>query len=473
MTRPVLLQTAAVAALALALGAAQAGAQADGTLDPDFGVGGIVLAEIPAQGTERGAFAGDLAVLADGRVLAAGVSRPRSSLSRLAFLQLLPDGARDPEFGENGIAVVAVHANAWMRDARLALGPGGEIYGMADLFVGVDSGWAVVRLLADGSPDPAFGDDGVVLSLESGRYSGDIAVQEDGKVLVAGTRTRPGPAGYEAVLCRYLIDGALDLSVGAGTGCKTFNFGAGAEQQDQAFALAVQADGKILVAGAATVGVGDYEFAVARLDPSFAFDASFGAGGRTTVSFDHDGSQDNDFARALAVDRDGRILVAGKSYPDVGVARLSSTGALDSTFGQGGGLAGRRLFRFGVDLAGGEDELFGMTLQSDGKILLSGEGFRSQSGGLSLGVARLDRHGDLDPLFSGDGRRIVDFDHGPGQVSAGKSVAVASDGACLVAGGADFNPQPEAFAVLRFNVSLLFADNFQTGDTSAWSTSAP
>ena len=162
-----------------------------------------------------------------------------------------------------------------------------------------------------------------------------VAVQSDGKVLVTGFAVPTAASGTEFFLLRTLRDGGLDASFGTGGKVYTgFNNGAAS---DEAQAVAVQADGKILVAGASDQGATGYDFALARYNADGSLDASFGTGGRVVTAF---GPQ-SDKAYAVLVQPDGKILVGGESVQattggDFALARYNADGSLDASFGQGG-----------------------------------------------------------------------------------------------------------------------------------------
>ncbi|MBI5810818.1 MAG: hypothetical protein HZB21_06495, partial [Deltaproteobacteria bacterium] len=127
--------------------------------------------------------------------------------------------------------------------------------------------------------------------------------------------------------------GALDAAFGAG-GKVTTAIGT---SHDNAGAVAIQSDGKIVAAGSSSNGNGvDYDFALVRYDTNGALDAAFGAGGKVTTAF---GTSD-DYAFAVAIQSDGKIVAAGSSWNgadlDFALARYDTGGALDAAFGAGG-----------------------------------------------------------------------------------------------------------------------------------------
>ena len=151
-----------------------------------------------------------------------------------------------------------------------------------------------------------------------------MAVQPDGKIVAVGRSYYY--SGSDIVLARYNTDGSLDAGFGAG-GKVTTNI----STYSEAFALAVQPDGRILVAGYG--GYATSDFALIRYTAQGILDGSFGVGGVALTDFG--GTQD--IAYTLSVLTDGKILVAGTVTPGgLVLVRYTATGTVDSTFGSGG-----------------------------------------------------------------------------------------------------------------------------------------
>ena len=228
-----------------------------------------------------------------------------------------------------------------------------------------------------------------------------VLVQPNGRIVVAGG----GAAASSFCVVRLRTNGTLDTTFGSG-GKKVIDFGG---DDESVFGAALQADGKIVLAGDSHLKV-----AVARLKPNGALDPSFEGDGKKVFSWGALGR-----AQAVVVAPNGKILLAGFSGPEGGniqVARLKTNGLLDTTFGTGGKAA--------VDF-GGDDFGMAMARQADGRILVAG---RSSAAGAV--VARLRATGTLDPDFDGDGRVTL-----PGGGSA-SAVLVQPDRNIVVAGNA-------------------------------------
>ena len=212
------------------------------------------------------------------------------------------------------------------------------------------------------SLDSSFGTGGKVTTNVKDRtdLAFAAALQQDGKIVVTGG----------VGLVRYTAAGGLDPTFGTGGITRLDSTGNTIVVADD---LAIQSDGKIVVAGHAGVGT-DIGFALARFSASGAPDNAFGTSGVVTTTF----TTQDDYGRGVAVQGDGKIVVIGQSSnlmkPDFAVARFTSAGAPDSSFGTGGKLT--------VDFFGGGDDAQDLAIQADGKIVVSG----AATNGTSLGV---------------------------------------------------------------------------------------
>ena len=196
--------------------------------------------------------------------------------------------------------------------------------------------------------------------------------------------------GGSSHLAQAQTAGTLDSSFGSG-GKVITDFGA----EDSAQAISIQADGKILVGGTA-----NEDFAVARYNPNGSLDTTFGSGGKVTTDF---GSRED--ASDIALQKDGKIIVVGSALSDFAVVRYNSNGSLDTTFGSGGKIT--------TDFGDSTDTATAVAIQSDGKIVVAGRTWHSSAtccratGDFAL--ARYNTNGSLDASFDGDGRVITDF----------------------------------------------------------------
>ncbi|MCP5091332.1 MAG: BspA family leucine-rich repeat surface protein, partial [Gammaproteobacteria bacterium] len=231
-----------------------------------------------------------------------------------------------------------------------------------------------------------------------------------------------------------------------GDGMVTTAIGAGV---DKGRDVTVQSDGKILVAGYSHNGI-DNDFALTRYNADGTLDTSFGGGdGVTTTAI---GPAD-DIAQKVALQSDGKILVSGPSWNGTdyqfAVTRYNTDGTLDTSFDTDGKVT--------VDLTAGDDYAYGLAVQDDGKILLSGT-----DGNLDFTAVRFNTDGSLDTSFDGDGIVTVDFPFGGSDF--GDQVFVQSDGKILLSGRADASAGNADFALARLNSDGSLDTSFGGGD---------
>ncbi len=242
-----------------------------------------------------------------------------SGSSSFALARLDRRGALDDSFGGDGVATADVGGDLGVTSS-LALQPDGEIVvaGASWTEAGFD-GIAVVRFAANGHVDPAFWTGGVATAEFTpgtdggGDRAGGVAIQPNGRIVVAGDAG--GPAEYTSSfgVARFLADGSLDPSF-RGDGTARTNF---TRWDDSPSDVAIQANGKIVVVGVAGYMWGSVPtFAIARYRSGGTLDPSFGDGGkvRTRVGGFQPGQQIDivgSWASAVALQADGRIVVAG------------------------------------------------------------------------------------------------------------------------------------------------------------------
>jgi len=257
--------------------------------------------------------------------------------------------------------------------------------------IGGSSGnFVMARYAADGRLDETFGDHGLVNTDIAGGVDAAFggALLADGRIMVVGS-ARVG-SGEDFAIARYLRNGAVDTSFGT-QGRTTTDF---SSPRDRAFAIAIQPDGRIVVAGDTLIAFGNSDFAVARYDADGLLDNTFGGGtGKVTTDI----AQAVDIARNVAIESGGTILVSGTitmgSSPvlaHTGIARYSSVGVLDPSFDTSG-----------IVIIPNMQLGDGLALQPDGRILLAGNVI--VTGNTVSGVMRLGTNGspDLDFGFGG------------------------------------------------------------------------
>jgi uncharacterized delta-60 repeat protein len=425
--------------LGLVLGPGQASAQASpGDLDPTFGTGGKVTTDFVGGHDQASA----LVVQADGRLVAAGLATGEATNLDFALARYNPDGSLDPSFGNGGEVTTDFggfppddHAHALVQQADGKLVAAGGVFRSDGDF---DNDFALARYNPDGTLDPTFGNGGIVLTdFADGEEAHALALQADGKLVAAGVAFTSG-AGQMFGLARYNPDGSLDPSFGNG-GTVTTAFGSGIVQPS---GLAVQADGKLVAAGSVLVG-STLDFALVRYQPDGTLDQTFGNGGRVTTKI----TRSDDDAQALALQADGKLVLAGSAnvggHFDFALARYRPNGALDRTFGKAGKVT--------TDFTGPDnsDAANALALQADGKLVAAGVAF---TGGVGedFALARYQRDGSLDPTFGTGGKVTTDFASSTAFESV-NALAVQADGNLVAAGVAQVaaGAQPD-FALARY-----------------------
>ena len=324
---------------------------------------------------------------------------PSGAIVVTAFLALLfatPAGAAavagslDTTFGSGGYATVSLGSLA--EAAAVVVQPDGKIVTAGEATVNGTNVIVSTRMTSTGTLDASYGVGGIVTVAINGGAGVDsgagLTLQSDGKIVIAGCGRRAGggPVSFAAV--RLLPNGSLDPSFGVG-GVRTVSIGAEAI----ANAVVIQTDGKIVLAGVAVTG--HNEFAAVRLNANGTIDTGFGTGG--TVTLGPTGG-----AWGMVLQPDGKLVLAGQTNASGGgndqafmAARLLSDGTLDDTFGQ----AGIVTIPIGTTALG-----YGIALQSDGKLVLTGPAFTTTG---VAATARMNPDGTLDPSFGSGGIATV------------------------------------------------------------------
>ena len=419
-------RTLALAA-ALMVASAVAAAAAPGQLDPSFGAGGTVVTEFPSS--YSGARA--VAVQADGRIVAAGFAHTNNSIiSDFALTRYDASGALDPTFGTGG-RVRTDFGGRFDEALAVAVQPDGRVVVAGNSSDANGSDMAVARYNSDGLLDTSFDGDGMALvDFGSEASARAVALQPDGGIVLAGGVSQPVGGGCcvsDFALVRLTSVGALDSSFD-GDGRVVTDFLAGADNgHDVAQAVRVQADGRIVAAGAGVAGVVSVDFAVARYLADGSLDATFSDDGLVTTDF----VGYFDEIRDLAVDNGGRIVTGGQSceFPgnsdevcDFGLARYTSNGTLDRRFGR----KGRVRTDLGADLSEG---IRGVVVQADGRIVAAGD--TSGPGASDVGLTRYRSDGRLDRGFGVNGVVITPVSPSTDEVGG---LELQADGRLVVAG---------------------------------------
>ncbi len=302
-----------------------------GDLDSSFGSGGTFVLGLP-----KSSFGAGLVITADGSIVVGGAAKNALDESDLMAFRLTPAGAIDPSFGPSATGYGLYDLGGNEHGNGIALSPAGKIYLVGDTDTGPDQDFAVARLTPNGVFDPTFGfgTGSSTFGFGNDEYGSSIALQPDGKPVIGGQSNLYGT--QDLAVARILDpEGTLDPSYGLGTGGSVMHFG-GAEYGS---AVALQPDGKILALGFTYQGNSDEKFAIGRVvSPQGTFDPTFGPGGDGTALVNFGPAQDE--PTSIAVQPDGKILLAGETdapgTSDFAIARLLANGTLDPSFGTGG-----------------------------------------------------------------------------------------------------------------------------------------
>lgn len=287
------------------------------------------------------------------------------------------DGTLDTNFNSGGVSAdKAINTIALQPDGKIIIG------GRFDFYNGIPSKY-VARLNTDGTLDPTFN---VGTGVSSYVYA--LAVLPNGKIIIAGDFT-----SYNGVtanrIARLNADGTLDTTFNAG--------GVGASLT--VFAVAVQADGKIIIGGDFSTYNGVQKYGVARLNANGTLDTSF------STALDSPG------IRALSLQADGKVIFAG-AMPK-GIARLNANGTADTTFDAGTGTS---------------SFVFSTSIQSDGKIIATGQ-FNNFNNMVVRGFVRLNADGSIDTTFNhtaltGSGAILASVTQNDGKIILGGTLSI-------------------------------------------------
>ncbi len=387
-------------------------------LDPLYGLGG--WKSVDSSTTQTSDFSIDSALQADQKVVTVGSTGGKFKIDRWQSTGFL-----DNSFGSLGTLTVpfssaingqpillssAANAAVIQSDSKIVVaGSAGDFFGIA-------------RLNTNGSLDSSFSFDGkaeVPFSLSAAKATGVAMFGQ--KIVLAGTASQSPASGTgggnrdRIALARLDSNGNLDTSFGQ-TGTALLNVTS--DSQDQVSGIAVQSDGKILLAGTSRRPTSVDAFLI-RLNASGFLDTSFANGGLRVFEFS---SGALDEGGAITIQPDGKILVAGtrtttNGSSDFAVARFNLSGTLDSSFGT----LGVRL----IDFGGSEEYCNDIKVQSDGRIVLTGQIGIS---GSRLGLVRLDSNGSIDPDL---GKLVSSFST---KAHVATSLEVLPDGSFVVSG---------------------------------------
>jgi uncharacterized delta-60 repeat protein len=333
---------------------------ANGTLDTSFGSGGHTTNAFNAD-----AIALQPQANGPSKILAAGnISSPKG-YGEFAVDRYNANGTLDTTFGKKGEVVTDLGGTITSLESMVVDSAGRILVAGYTNATGAGYVAALVRYNANGSLDTTFGSGGKLITSIQDQNSGTIdglALQADGKIVLAACGTDPSKHTQVFEVARFNTNGTLDSTFGTGGVVTTLVGGA-----DQFGGLAIQADGKIVVAGIETAGVNSvYPFYLVRYNTDGTLDNTFGSSGVVSLT-NPPGVMPT--PHGVAVQSDGSIVVGGDMGDPVTqkdaffAVRVSPSGALETSYGDGGAAW--------VD-AGGGGGAKAIALQPDGALLVVG-----------------------------------------------------------------------------------------------------
>ncbi len=389
----------------------QAQTGAPGDLDTTFGSGGKIVTDItlgPDEPTR-------VRIQPDGKIVTVGFNDGNGFYPPESFLvRHNADGTVDNSFGTNGSVVVTSISGYDIPFSDFVILPDGKFLVTGNRYIQSSglSSLLIYRYTANGTPDAAFGTNGVITT-PVGSYDLRIVLQPDGKFVVAGAKYI-GNNIDEVAIVRYNPDGTLDTTFGTG-GITQTSVG---NRQLRVREILVQSDGKLLVAGFRFASIRD--IFVLRYNPNGTLDNSFGANGIVQMNIDN---QDT-FVGGMALQPDGKIIVNGyRSSPWISfIARYNTNGTLDNTFGANGIVRiTEPPSQFPVLIG------YALAIQQNGKILTAGQLNRN------FAISRYNTNGTIDTSFGTNGVVITTIENS-NRSSRISSIALQTDGKIVAVG---------------------------------------
>ena len=417
---------------------------ADGSLDTSFNSTGKVVTDVDTASVDN---LTSLQVQSDGKIVVAGYSEIGPSTD-FAIVRYNADGSLDTMFNTTGKVTLDVGTNSWDYIRGMEILTSGKILVVGSSDANGSDDFTLVRYNSNGSLDTGFSSTGKVLtdvpSMLDTEFGG-IQIQTDGKVVVAGSVDLGN--GSDFFLVRYEADGSLDTTFN--TNGKVFT-DIGSGSSDIASGLQIQTDGKIVVVGYSDAN-GSNDFTVARYNADGSLDTSFNSVGVVTTDI---GTTSIDYALDVAIQSDGKIVVAG--YSDAGgsddftVVRYNADGSLDTSFNSTG--------KVQTDIGtASNDSLSDIRLQSDGKIVASG--YTNANGSSDITLVRYNVDGSLDTSFNSTG--VVTSDIGSGSDDGASGLLIQADGKIVVGGWSNANGDYD-FALVRYDANGALDTSFNT-----------
>jgi len=395
----------------------------------------IVAFNHTAIAAESSAFGKSVAAQRDGKIVVAGDANV-GGVDQFTLVRYNSDGSLDTSFNANGKVTTAVGTGS-CRGEGVTLQEDGKIVVVGHSFnAESQSCFTVLRYGAIGSLDASFGDSGkTTTTVAKQSNANSVAMQSEGKIVVAGNAFIDNNNNNFGVV-RYNANGKLDSSFNK-TGKTTADFGG----HDLPRSVGVHGDGRIVVAGY-TTNASKKQCALACFKANGSLETSFNGTGKVVTNFGGDGDAEG---QGVAAQSDGKTVVVGYAtvagVQQFALARYNADGTLDRSFGR----TGRILTAIGTI----GSNATGVALQKDGKIVVAGYAVKNSGRGYDFACLRYNIDGNLDQGFGDHGKVTTAVGQGDGKATA---IAVQTDGMIILAGSAYVDNNNE-FAVVRYDRS--------------------
>lgn len=347
--------------------------KSDGTFDANFGDDGIAYAKYGAN---------SFALALNDKILVTGVAGDGSRQDTV-ITRLNKDGKIDATFGTNGVIITDLNSNSFEHIRNILVQPDGKFVVVGSILLNKKETAVIARFNQDGSLDQSFGGDGIVVNkVGDTSWFSSVQLQADGNILASGV------SDYDFVVTRFLSNGNIDTSFN-GNGTVTTNFRG--SSIDINYSIAVHGDGKIVA-----IGESDNFLAIARYNKDGSLDTNFSSDGIVRLNLNSENLFSKDTGKKVSIQPDGKILVAVEhnQYNNsvFVLVRFNQDGSLDNLFGSGGVVF--------TDL-GFSTSAQHVSLLADGKIVVSGSGYKS------LAIAKYNSDGSLDTSFGNSNASYV------------------------------------------------------------------
>ena|ERR1700733_3648526 len=376
-----------------------------------------------------------LAVQSNGNIVVGGAGNINNA-NNFLLMRFNTNGTLDTTFNNAGYVTTAIGTNSTVNSVAIQSSDSIVAAGAATIGSGC---FVVAQYTSSGNLDTTFNNTGIVTtSINNGASINEIALQSNGYIIAAGASlatTTP----IQLTLSRYTTAGILDTSFGInGIVVTPIQFA------NNGYSVAIQPSNNFIVAGGYSTASTGREFTLVRYNTAGVLDTTFGSGGVVTTTLSSDS-----VIYSLAVQSNGSIVVGGQSVSNFALARYTSSGALDTTFGTNGTV---------VSQLNSNSQINALTIQPNGNIVVAG------FIGSQLAVARYLASGSLDSTFGVNGVALLDV----GDNSSANAIELLSNGEIVVAGYSDEN-----LIVTLYQTDGVLDPSFGTNGVTSFPNTVP